>query len=122
MGYWTSTMERFKIIDRSNHPWADTLTQALAQVEPETLAELTASGELNAFLSCKVDECMKSIRSMESQGMDHDEAKECAFESMLPKEPEDVEDWEQEGAEADAVDAFSKWIESDARSDSDMED
>lgn len=110
MGYWTKTQERYKIRDRSTHPWADTLKQSLAQVEPVTLAELEAAGELDAFLSVKVDDCIKSIRSMRAQGMDYETAKEAAFDSMLPKEPEEAEDWEREGAEQDAIDAFSDWI------------
>jgi hypothetical protein len=36
MGYWKSTMERFKIQDYSEHPWAELLKQALAAVEPLT--------------------------------------------------------------------------------------
>lgn len=110
MGYWTSTQDRFKIRDYSNHPWADTLKKSLAAVEPQTLAELEANGELNAFLSVKVDECMKNIRTNQQVGMDYEAAKESAFDSMLPKEPEDVEDWEREGAEQDAIDGFSDWI------------
>lgn len=122
MGYWSKTMERFNIKDRSTHPWAELLKKTLAQVEPTTLAELEANGELDAFLSCKVDECEKSIRAMQAQGMEYDEAKESAFESMLPREPEVVEDWEKEGAEQDAIDAFSDWIGTNARSQTDMAD
>lgn len=122
MGYWTKTQERYKIRDRATHPWADTLKQSLAQVEPNTLAELEASGELDAFLSVKVQECITAIRSMQAQGMGYDEAKECAFDSMLPKEPEEAEDWEREGAEQDAIDAFSDWIGThNAGSDEDLE-
>lgn len=121
MGYWTNTLERYKIRDYSNHPWANTLKQSLAKVEPETLAELEASGELTAFLSVKVDACMKEIRSMVQSGMDHEAAKEIAFESMLPSEPETIEPWEQEGGEQDAIDGFSKWIEN-AGSSANMDD
>ena len=46
MGYWKSTVERFKIENYSEHPWADTLKQALAAVEPDTLAKLESNGEL----------------------------------------------------------------------------
>ena len=115
-------MERFKIRDRSMHPWADLLKRSLAQVEPETLAELEANGELDAFLSVKVNECIVSIRAMQKQGMDYEDAKECAFDSMLPKQPEESEQWEQEGAEADAVSVFSDWIgKHNAGSDKDLE-
>lgn len=123
MGYWSTTMERFKIKDRSQHPWADLLKKSLAQVEPVSLAELEAAGELDAFLSVKVDECIQSIRAMQKQGMDYDEAKESAFESMLPREPEVEEDWEREGAEQDAIDLFGQWIGTqNAGSDSEMDD
>lgn len=123
MGYWSTTMERFNIRDRSQHPWADLLKKTLAQVEPVSLAELEAAGELDAFLSVKVDECIQSIRAMQKQGMDYDEAKESAFESMLPREPEVEEDWEREGAEQDAIDLFGQWIGTqNAGSDSEMDD
>lgn len=116
-------MERFKIRDRSQHPWADLLKKSLAQVEPVSLAELEAAGELDAFLSVKVDECIQSIRAMQKQGMDYEEAKESAFESMLPREPEVEEDWEREGAEQDAIDLFGQWIGTqNAGSDSEMDD
>jgi len=111
MGYWKKTMERFKIQDQTTHPWADLLKETLTQVEPETLAELIEAGELDAFLSVKVDECERSIRAMQKQGMDYQEAKECAFESMLPSTPKEAEDWEHEAAEADAAAAFSDWID-----------
>lgn len=123
MGYWSTTMERFNIRDRSQHPWADLLKKSLAQVEPVSLAELEAAGELDAFLSVKVDECIQSIRAMQKQGMDYEEAKESAFESMLPREPEVEEDWEREGAEQDAIDLFGQWIGTqNAGSDSEMDD
>lgn len=123
MGYWSTTMERFNIRDRSQHPWADLLKKTLAQVEPVSLAELEAAGELDAFLSVKVDECIQSIRAMQKQGMDYEEAKESAFESMLPREPEVEEDWEREGAEQDAIDLFGQWIGTqNAGSDSEMDD
>jgi hypothetical protein len=122
MGYWTNTMERFGIKDRTQHPWAELLKQTLAQVEPATLAELEADGELGAFLSVKVDECMKSIRDMQQGGMEYETAKELAFESMLPREPETVEDWELEGAQQEEADAFSDWIESNGQGKSAMED
>lgn len=121
MGYWSNTMERYKIRDRSMHPWAELLRGTLANVEPESFAELETTGELNAYLSVKVDECIQSIRTMQKQGMDYQTAKECAFDAMLPKAEQAVaEDWEDEGALADMTDAFSDWI-GNARSTTDME-
>jgi hypothetical protein len=113
MGYWKTAIERFKIQDYSQHPWAELLQNTLAHVEPETLAELQASGELNAFLSVKVDDCIKSIEVMQKQGMDHQEAQELALSDMLPKEREEIEDWEDEGALADLVAEFSDAIVED---------
>lgn len=111
MGYWQKTMERYNIPDHSGHPWAALLQQSLASVEPETFAELEASGELTAFLSCQVDDAITSIAAMQKQGMEYQEAEECALDSMLPKEPTEIEDWEEEEAEQEAIDAFSDWIE-----------
>ncbi len=121
MGYWTSTQQRYGIRERANHPWAVLLRKTLAQVAPATLGEFEADGELDAYLSVKVDECEKSIRTMVAQGMERDVAREIAMQAMLPQPEEEVaEDWEKEGADADAIDALEEWI--NARSQQDVED
>jgi hypothetical protein len=113
MGYWTSVVKRDGLKDLTNHPWAQLLKDTLAQVEPDTLAELEASGELADFLTVKVAQCKLDIRSYMKGGMDHQEAQELALADMLPKEPEEIEDWEDEGALADLVAEFSDAIVED---------
>lgn len=110
MGYWKTTMERFGVQDYLGRPWAQLLQASLAEVEPKTLEELEASGDLSSFLSVNVHECMTSIDAMQKQGMDYEVAKECAFDSMLPKPMDVIEHWEEEGSQQYMLDAFGDWI------------
>jgi hypothetical protein len=110
MGYWTSIVKRDGLKDLTNHPWAQLLKDTLAQVEPDTLTELEASGELADFLTAKVAQCKLDIRSYMKGGMEHQEAQELALADMLPKEREEPTDWEEEGALADLAAEFSKSI------------
>lgn len=109
MGIWTNKQKAREIPSRHNHPWAQLLLKTMQQVEPELVEELTEEGELEAYLTVHVDNCMKEIRASQQAGMEYAVAKELAFENMLPVEPEEIEDWEQEGGEEDAAEALGQW-------------
>jgi hypothetical protein len=115
MGYWTNQQQSDGIQDRSNHPWATLLRKTLDQVQPDFVETLLANGDMEAYLSISVNNCMKEIRRIQKDGSDYQTAKELAFADFLPIDESDDdepwEDWEEEGGQQDAIDAFSAWID-----------
>lgn len=114
MSYWTKLKAKHNIPDRPNHPWAELARKSLEQRNAELFKELDDSGQLGAFIDVEVDDCIKRIRALEQEGTDPEAAKEIAFSELFPTEPAEIEDWEEEGGQQDAIDAFSEWIERDS--------
>lgn len=122
MGYWTKLQSRLQVKDRHTHPWAVLLLTATQRATPELVETLKENGDLDAYLSMHVDDIEKRIRQLRADGTDYETAKEIAFEEFFPSEPDEIEDWEEEGGQQDAIDALSDWVGRNATSDSDMED
>ncbi len=74
------------------------------------LATLDQIIPIYVYFNLNERDALQIREMMQKQGMEYNEAKESAFESMLPREPEGEEDWEREGAEQDAIDLFGQWI------------
>lgn len=53
---------------------------------------------------------MTLIDALQKQGMDYDVAKECVFDSMLPKPVDETEQWEEEGFQQNMLDTFGDCI------------
>lgn len=110
MGYWTKTKATYGIKDYAKHPWAELVRKTLGTAEPELLESLTADGELDAYIDCKLDDAVKLVREQINAGTDYATAKEVALADMFPVDPPDIEEYEQEGGQQDAIDAFTEWV------------
>lgn len=124
MGYWTQLAKRNSVADRSNHPWAELLRKTLHTAKPELLATLEGNGDAEAYVNVQVDDVMRAIRAMMDGGMEYEVAKEVAFEDFLPADEEagDIDDWEEEGGQQDAIDAFSDWVDINAEGRQEVDD
>jgi hypothetical protein len=110
-GMYSKEMEREKIPNRANHPWAKLVRDTLKEENPGLYAELESDGDLDAYASIKVSQCMEDIRWYQNPGgNDYATAKELAMADMLTTaETESAEDYEVEGGAEDMMEAIGQW-------------
>lgn len=111
MGYWSKLAARIDKPPSVDHEWAVLLKKTLAQVDPEKLEELTADGDLDAYLIVSTHEAIGFHKELLNAGTPEPLATETVLEDMLPAEDEDIaEDWELDGAAEDEAAEFGDWL------------
>jgi hypothetical protein len=111
MGYWTDRQKEIGH-DYNNHPWAEYLTEAVQEFRPDLKKELEEEGEWRAYLSVKVAGALEEAETLKAGGYPSSDANLEALNELLPKNPQEQDDYELDEEEAlGAFGMFVKYLE-----------
>lgn len=94
------------------HHWVPGFRAAMEAVQPALVATLSQyPGELDAYVRCQIAEAIAEFERNLASGSEMAVAEELARDLLMPKEPDDAEEWEREGAEEDAIAGLDDFLD-----------
>lgn len=95
--------------------WEAMLDRHLQSHLPDLVKELNQSGDYQAYLQARTNNCLDEYLAMVDQGTDPHEARSSAMRTLLPTPPDEIdrpEAWEQEAGMSDQMEATERFLSS----------